>query len=489
VNGRLWRNFLDSDSHQVICETPTVMLNGALLGPDLWISARFANFVVPASGGTPRKTDELYPWPQVLPDGKNLLYTALEAQSGHHHARVVTVGKPDSVKDLLETDSRAMYAPSVRNPETGYLLYVRSGNILAHPFDPGSLRVHGDSFAVVPQTYSFFPTGAADFTVSNNGVLAYHRYLSRSQLVWVNRRGEVVSTVGPGNVNLKQGRLSPDGKKIATPIFDVNRGVNDMWIIDVETGAARRSIIGHGLVDNPVWAPDSRTLAFNRATDNGPKIFTRGIGENDVEQSVADGFFQVPNDWSRDGRFIAFTNTSFTVSENEQEGDVWLIDMANDRKAMHLIATPFHEGSPAFSPDTHWLAFTSNESGRSELYVQAFETGETPRLVGERFLVSRRGAISVRWRRDGRELFYLAYDGRVYAAPITLSAKPKVGEAAPLFTIGTEARAAIHSMQGFDVSPDGQRFLIPMVTSPERSEIVVMQNWEAAAQRGGAKVD
>ena len=116
-----------------------------------------------------------------------------------------------------------LYAPSVLNPDTGYLLFVRAGNILAQPFDPRSQRIQGEPLAVVSRVYSFKPTGAADFSVSNNGMLAYKRYQSRSQLAWVNRRGEVVSTIGPANVNLKQARLSPDGKKIATPIFDVSQ--------------------------------------------------------------------------------------------------------------------------------------------------------------------------------------------------------------------------------------------------------------------------
>ena len=140
--------------------------------------------------------------------------------------------------------------------------------------------------------------------------------------------------------------------------------------------------------------------------------------------------------------------------------------------------TPFHESNPAFSPDGRWLAFTSNESGRTELYVQAFEPGESPRLVGERHLVSRQGASCLRWARNGKELFYLAGDGQLYAVPITLSPRLRIAEPALLFSISTEARAALHSSVGFDVSADGRRFLVPVVTSSERSDIVVIQNWE-----------
>ena len=212
-------------------------------------------------------------------------------------------------------------------------------------------------------------------------------------------------------------------------------------------------------------------------------MFLRGVGENDPLEPLPEGFFQIPTDWSRDGRFIAFTNTSFGQIQNELRGDVWLIDMAHGRKIIPLISTPFHEANPAFSPDGRWLAFTSNETGRAKVYIQSFEAGDTPHLAGERYLVSQQAAASLRWRHDGKELFYLASDGRIYGVPTSLHSKLKIGKPIPLVTISTEARAAVHSLLGFDVSKDGQRFLIPIVTSPEKSEIVVIQNWESEIQR------
>ena len=157
-----------------------------------------------------------------------------------------------------------------------------------------------------------------------------------------------------------------------------------------------------------------------------------------------------------------------------------MFDLAHGRKVIRVLSTRFHEANAAFSPDGKWLTFTSNESGRSEVYVQAFESTGAPRVTGERHLVTRSGAQTLRWRRDGKELFYLSFDGRVYAVPAKLTPKPEFGAATPLFSISTEARAAIHSVPGFDVSPDGQRFLIPVVTSQEGPTLVVMQNWEAA---------
>lgn len=487
--GKLRRTMLENDSAQVVCDTPHMMLNAAVIGSDLFISGRTRNFVVPVSGGQPKPIGDFYPWPQVLPDGKHLLYAVFDSRSGHHRIQVVQYGEPGTQMDLLESDSRALYSPSVLHPGTGYLVYVRSGNVLAHRFDPRSLALLDEPLPVVSQTYSFFPTGAADISISDNGALAYRRYRSQSQLAWVDRGGSVVKTVGPANVNVKQGRLSPDGRKIATSLYNVEGGVNDIWIIDVESNVARRVIAGRGLVDNPVWAPDSTRLAFSRAYESVPRLFVRGLDEHDAEEPLAEGYFQALGDWSRDGRFVVYTNSSSAIY-NELKGDVWLADMARGKKTTHLIRSPFHEANPAFSPDGRWLAFTSDESGRPELYVQAFEAGDMPRLTGERYLLSKNGALSLRWRPDGKELFFLSPDGRVYAMPISLSPRPKVGDPVSLFAISLEARAALHSLMSFDVSSDGQRFLIPVVASPERSEIVVMQNWEAtlgSSDRNGRK--
>ena len=190
------------------------------------------------------------------------------------------------------------------------------------------------------------------------------------------------------------------------------------------------------------------------------------------------GDFQMPADWSPDGRFLAFVNTGFPRFANEKQGDVWVFDLSRGRRPVPLLNTRFHEANPAFSPDGRWLAFTSNESGRPEVYVQAFRSGDEPAMTGGRHLVSRAGALALRWRRDAKELFYLAFDGRVNAVPVRLSPKPAFGPATALFTISTEARAAIHSVLGFDVSSDGGRFIIPIVTAAEGPSIVVIENWE-----------
>jgi DNA-binding winged helix-turn-helix (wHTH) protein len=480
VRGKLRRFPLGGDVHFALGDSPAFLFSGASLSRDrLLLGSRFTTYEIPASGGTPEPIEASYHWPQALPDGKHLLHTVWDEQAGRHRARVTRLDASAPAKDLVESDSRVLYTASVVNPGSGYLVYIRGGSLLAQPFDPAALRVRGEALPIAGKVYSFFPTGAADFSVSDRGVVAYQSYVSRSQLAWVDREGRQLGTIGPANVNVKSGRLSPDGRMLATAIYDLERGGQSLWLFDTNTGTGRLLTADPGLRDAPVWSPDSTGLAFLRAYPSPPRVAFRGIGEKDQEEALRPGDFQLPTDWSPDGRFVTFMNTGFPRFANETQSDVWLVDLADDRKLLPLLDTRFHEANAAFSPDGKWLAFTSNESGQSEVYVQAFRV-DPPSVVGERHLVSRSGALALRWRRDGKELFYLAFDGRVHAVPVKLSPKPEFGPATPLFTISTEARSAVHSIAGFDVSADGQRFVIPVVAPTEGPSIVVIQNWEAA---------
>jgi len=481
AQGKLWRTPLEGDARVLLGDSPGFMFSGAWLSHERILADSFrASYLVSPSGGPLEQLKEMYWWPQMLPDGVHMLYVRRDVQSGHYRARLVRFSDFSATRDLIETDSRVLYVASTVTPDSGYLLYVRGGNLLAHPFDPRSLRVTGEAMPIAGKISFFFQTGAADFSVSDRGTLAYQGYVNRSQLVWVDRTGRQLATIGPANINVKSARLSPDGQRIATAIFDTERGQQDLWIFDVKTNSGRRLATEPGLRDAPVWSPDSTTLAFvHQADDNLPRVHVRGLGEKDTEEAMPAADFQGPTDWSPDGRFIAFGNTGFPRIANETQGDVWVFDLARGRKPVPLLNTRFHEANAAFSPDGNWLAFTSNESGRPELYVQAFQSDDPPGVIGERYPVSSAGAQAVRWRRDGRELFYLDFDGRVQAIPVRLSPKPEFGPATALFTITTEARAAIHSVLGFDVSADGNRFIIPVVTSQEGASIVVIQNWEA----------
>ncbi len=478
VQGKLRRVSLDDNGPVILCDSPSLMMSGAWLNPEeLLLSSYTATFAVSPSGGTPEILKHVYAWPQALP-GRRLLYLTRNAETKAHKARLTWLDDPESTKDLVETDSRVIYAPSSIKRGLGYLFFVRAGALLAHEFSLDDARLIGEAISISSSVYSFVPTGAADFSVSN-GALAYQNYVARSQLAWVDREGRVLSTAGPADVNVKSARLSPDGRRLAAGIYNLERGVNEIWVFDTATGSGRRLTLDPGLRDAPVWSPDSQALAFLLADGALPRISVRGLGEKDPELSLPPGGFQLPTDWSPDGRFVAFVNTGIPHYANEAQGDVWLLDLQRERRLTPLLDTPFHEANAAFSPNGEWIAFTSNESGSSAVYLQRFETTPSPTVVGERRLVSRDGALAVRWRRDGRELFYLGADGRVHAVPVQLAPVLKLGEPTPLFAIGVEARAAIHSISGFDVSHDGQRFVIPVVSPSKAPSLVVIQNWEA----------
>jgi DNA-binding winged helix-turn-helix (wHTH) protein len=224
ARGQLWRTLLQGDANVLLGDSPSFQLSGVWLSPKRMLLDTFqATYLGSPSGGPFERLKQTYLWPEVLPDREHALYVRWDAGAGRHRARVLQVSDFSTIKDLMETDSRVMYSPSVITPGTGHLLYVRAGNLLAQPFDPGSLQVNGEAMPVASRVYSFAKTGAADFSISKNGALAYQSYVSRSQLVWVDRSGNQLGTIGPSNINLKSARLSPDGKRLATAIYDLER--------------------------------------------------------------------------------------------------------------------------------------------------------------------------------------------------------------------------------------------------------------------------
>jgi len=163
-----------------------------------WSPAQPAVSSSPSTAAPRDLIETAYRWPQALPDGKHLLYAVLDPALLRYRIRIAELGKPETARELLETDSRAIYAPSMKETGTGYLLAVRAGNLLAHPFDPRSLTITAAPMVAASGVYSFLVSGAADFSVSANGALAYHAYTGRSQLAWVDRQGRTLAIGWPG---------------------------------------------------------------------------------------------------------------------------------------------------------------------------------------------------------------------------------------------------------------------------------------------------
>ncbi|HYI94588.1 MAG TPA: winged helix-turn-helix domain-containing protein [Bryobacteraceae bacterium] len=463
-------------AQQIISELPQVLHLGTWLSPDrMLLSNRVASFLVPTSGGTPTRLDQTYVWPQVLPDGKHILSIAYDERLHRNRLRVAEFGKPDTTRDILETDSRVTWVRSNAAGRPGHLLYVRGGTLIAHPFDVASLKLAGEAVPLVGGVHFFQPTGAADFSVSQNGVLVYQTRASGTEMEWRDRQGGSVSKVGPARLSTKCVRLSPDGAKIAAAVHNRETGATELWLFNASTGAGRVFVPGPGVLDAPVWSADSQRLLYSRALGSAPKLYIRGLGEQDPEEPLPVAPFQLPTDWSRDGRFVLYTNTAFPASANELEGNVGLIDLQT-REIKQLLNSSSQETNAVFSPDGGWIAYISNDSGQPEAYMQAFDSGS---LKGERIRVSKAGALYVRWRGDGKEIVYLGTDGLLYGVPVGSSAVRAPRSPVPLFRVSIASRTILPTTFGFDITSDGSRVLMPGAGMDKATHLTVVQDWEA----------
>lgn len=480
--GTIRRGPPDDGPYERIAETPDWLISGAIVGDSLLVHGnRLRTFRIAGVGSLPEPLVQPFPWPAPLPGRSSLLFLDGVPPNG---VNVIRTGRlPDVAgnaatigpEPIAETNSKVRYAPSVREPGQGYLMYVRAGTLMAHAFDPQSRRVTREPVALANGVAHVAAPGAADFAVSGN-VLAYQPFMGRSQLNWVDRSGRSLGTVGPSNAGIFHARLSPDGRRIALELYDVERGGPRLWILDAEDGRGDpRDLFAF----TSLWAPDSTRIAFAGLGDGEsglrlPKVYIKSAVDDSVGESLAAGApadeLQNPVDWSRDERFV-FYRTPF-------DGNVGVVDLARGGRVTPLLSGPTFESDAVLSPDGRWLAFVSNRTGRPEAWVQSFESDPEPRLRGEAFPVSENGALVVRWNPSGSELFYAGADGTICTSIVSSqTGRPERPEA--LFEIEVDAVIPHAVPFSFDVHPDGSRLLVPRVTNPERDHLVVIQNWEA----------
>ena len=476
VGGSLRKGPAAAGPHRVLGEVPGRIVHGTLVTPDIaLVTGNRRHSYVVRSSGTIEPLATPHAWAERLPGDRHLLYLDFGERTGLNRIRVVRFGDgSDRARDVGETNSRVLYAPSTRRSGQGHLLYVRAGRLMAQPFDPVSLQVTREPRALAAHVAHFSPSGAADFSVSDNGVLVYQPYVGRSQMTWVDRGGRQPAAIGPSNTGLMSFRLSPDGTKIVADIYDVEAGYAQIWTFDAATGHGRRIIRDASGVS--VWSPDSERLVYSGVPLTMlPKLFVTSLLEESLDEQLVPEApldeMQIPTDWSGDGRFIAY--------EDLLQGDVGIVDLARSSAVTPILDSSAFERGAVFSPDGRWMAFLADDSGRSEVYLQAFESRETPRLHGERIAVSSNGALAIRWRRDGRELLYVGTDARMYAVPVSLGPPIGLGAPEPLFAVDLEAVLPYASSFCFEVSPDGRRFLLPTISDPEPNHLVVVQNWES----------
>ena len=331
----------------------------------------------------------------------------------------------------------------------------------------------GDAVPVAQQV-GFNAQGATGFSVSNSGTLAYRSREgpARSKLIWLDRSGLNVGET-PGEFDNRQVALASDGARLAIDRFENNSSSNrDLWLVDTRRGTTTRFTSEPSDDCCPIWSPDDRSIVFPSNRDGAMNLYQRSSeGTEPAQLLLKTPLPKYPKDWSQDGRFVVYESGS-----DGNLRDLWLLPMFGERKPVPLISTRAEESDGRFSPDANWLAYTSNQSGAYEVYLQRITSAE-----GQRFQVSTNGGHYPRWRADGRELFYVAPDRKLMSVNVSLGERPQLGVPQPLFDMPISSPAAQPFTTRYAVAKDGQRFIVHNALSEQDpTALTVVVNWTEA---------
>jgi Tol biopolymer transport system component len=419
-------------------------------------------FRVPAAGGSPTLVKKPGRFPWFLPDGRHFLYiVGLQGAAALYFADLESNGE----QRVLRADTNALYAAP------GYLLFMREGALLAQPFDASSGKTTGEAVPVAEQVGSFVTNGQGQFSASqgltDSALLAYTSGSPfEAQLTWYDRTGEALGTVGHPGGSLRPS-LSPDGSVVAVDRADPQTGVVDVWLLNVPRDSETRLTFRQPRNNFPVWSPDGSQIAFSSMGFLSKRAVS-GSGGNGSEELLDGKTRIIPLDWTRDGRYLVEGR-----NDPQTKFDIWVLPLTGDHKAFPYLRTESNEANARVSPNGRWLAYASDESKRFEIYVQSFPN------PGDKSQVSIAGGDLPVWSRNGRELFYIAPDGKMIAASVkgaavNDSARFEAGTPTALFDAHTGAFGR------YDVGNDGRFLIATPIKPPGGQQITVVVNWIAA---------
>jgi serine/threonine protein kinase len=414
-------------------------------------------------------------FPAFLPDGRHFLFLAQRVGAGDQNPPEICVGSLDSKERrlLVRASSNAIYAPPSEGAAQGHILFTRERTLLAQAFDAKRLRLTGEPFPVGEQVQYFGAFGFGVFSASENGSIAYQSGGSGglSQLAWFDRAGKQIEVVGAPAEYVRL-RLSHDGRRVALDINDPQTGRLDIWIYDLSRKVLTR--LTFELANNifPVWSPDDGRIVFSSSRKGLLGLYQKASSGTGTDEALfsQETSVKIPSDWSQDGRFLVY----HAIDTRSKTGwDLWVFSV-EEKKPFLFLSTPATDNMARFSPDRRWLAYQSDESGRTEVYVQSFPAR------GGKWQISTNGGAQPIWSRSGKELFYVAPDGKLLAVGVTAGASGfEAGTPQALFE--TRMKSALGWR--YDVSTDG-RFLINTVLGETRANpITLVQNWAAELKK------
>jgi Tol biopolymer transport system component len=411
--------------------------------------------------------------PHFLPDGRRLLFMAY----GSPEVTGIYLGRLDGSAPtrLVSGPSPGVYAPP------GWVLWVRAGVLTAQQLDVGRRSLTGEPVTLADGMAT--DRLQAPVSVAATGLIAYRALgTNRRHLTWFDRSGTARGVVGEPGESLLTPRASPDGRRVA--VSRLVEGNRDLWLLD----GARASRFTFDRASDlfPIWSPDGARIVYQSQRRGSGDLYhklTGGAGAEELLLSTT--HTKAPTSWSADGRFLMYVSV-----DPQTNADLWVLPMsgpAGDRKPFVFLKTPFREGYGAFSPDSRWVAYDSNETGRPEVYVRPFvppgATGTAAAATAE-WPISVDGGIMPCWRADGKELYYLNPDGAIMATPITVTGRSlEPGSPVRLFRTRIYGGGVdVQLGRQYDVTADG-RFLVNTVVSEAAAPITLLQNWNPTAKR------
>jgi len=416
---------------------------------------------IPAQISTPdpKRNEQSHRWPQFLPDGKHYLYMA--ANFGQKGVDAIFVGSLDSNEKrfVVEATANAAYA------EPGYLLFYRNRTLFAQRFDQNRFTVTGEPTSILTDIQYNPQVKKAVFGASENGLLVAQggSGVALSQPIWFDRTGKELGAVGKPDV-YENVFIAPNGRFVALDKTDLGSQKTDVWTYDLQRQSSKRLTFDPSIDATPVWSPDASQLVFQSNRTNRFNLYMKNADGAQEEKSIVQDEVDIfPNDWSRDGKYFLYT----------RDIDLWFLTLPELKSNLFLKA-PSVLTNGQFSPDGKWTAYASNETGKWEIYVTSF-----PKARG-RWQVSTGGGEQPRWRGDGKELFYLSADGKMMAVPVTTGGNFDASTPVALFQTSPRQPIPRYDLFAYDVTRDGQRFLIlTQLKQAETEPMSIVLNWTA----------
>ena len=470
ADGKLKKLSLSGGPVQTLCDAPsgrggTWSKDGVILfTPSGHLGVGL--YRISASGGTPVQVtvpdksliEDSHRWPVFLPDGIHYLYSAIHL-SGQRDLSSIYRGSLDSKEKLLVTKSGAnadYVAP--------YLLFYRDQTLFGQLFDARKFEPTGEAIPILTGIQYWPRISEAVFAATSTNLLVAQNAGDSgiSQLLWFDRKGQQIGMLLKpgiyGNIS-----LSPNGKAVASDTTDPASQNTDVWTYDLENQSAKRLTFDPAIDSTPIWSPDGSRMVFGSNRGVNFDLYLKDTnGAQEEKRIPQDGPDRFPTDWSRDGKYILY----------ERGADLWFITVPELQPTQFLKASSTLKGA-RFSPDGKWVAYSSNESGRWEVYVTSF-----PEAHGK-WQVSNAGGAGPKWRSDGKELFYLSTDSKMMAVPVKTGSNFDPGTPILLFQANPREMLATSEQFSYEASENGQKFLINTRLKTAVTPLSVVLNWSA----------